>query len=621
MAAMKRNASALRFVLAAAAALALWPAPGLAAKPSGDRPEAGAAEPERLILADDIDGFVAYLRKTEKDGAHGAASSLILAVDDVSQGQYDAATAELDAGPGALRTTSGDLLEMWILLTKGDAQHARWRAEDAQTRLPPRLANLAPALVLEASGKLEDAAKAYDKLEATLDESPPLRGEPASLDESLRALDSPRLAQILYRDAVVHHRLGRKDEAIRLYLLADQYAPNSPDIAANIERLKRGAPPFDPPLDARAGLGRWLLFLSYEFTLAETLHSALANPIPPEGLAAPTASIFAELGLKLDPAAHDWLIATAGDLAGAGGYEGAARLLARVPADSVFAADAKLVEARAALRRGDDARAADAALRARDLGKDRWAVVADSGLMLSSAGHDAEALAALNAAVEATADGGDRAAALLDRAAVHFQAGRIAAAVADARAAMTADPSDDVRESAIGFLWNTPDGWDEAIRIGRELLTARPNSVERLNTLGYALIQRDAGLNEGFKMLSRGASLNPNYYAVIDSLGWAYYLYGDFEQARRLVARAHELMGTDANPEVLDHLGDIFWRLGRSEDAKAAWREALAAHPDARRRAALMVKVAKGLATPAPVKREPPKVEAAPKRAAPLSPI
>jgi hypothetical protein len=53
----------------------------------------------------------------------------------------------------------------------------------------------------------------------------------------------------------------------------------------------------------------------------------------------------------------------------------------------------------------------------------------------------------------------------------------------------------------------------------------------------------------------------------------------------------------------------------------AAWREALAAHPDARRRAALMVKVAKGLATPAPVKREPPKVEAAPKRAAPLSPI
>ena len=70
------------------------------------------------------------------------------------------------------------------------------------------------------------------------------------------------------------------------------------------------------------------------------------------------------------------------------------------------------------------------------------------------------------------------------------------------------------------------------------------------------LSQREQGLDEGFKLLRQAVDLDPTYYPVVDSLGWAYYQYGDFENALKFVAQANEL-SLAANAEVLDHLGDI----------------------------------------------------------------
>ncbi|MGE3143579.1 MAG: tetratricopeptide repeat protein, partial [Hyphomonadaceae bacterium] len=98
-------------------------------------------------------------------------------------------------------------------------------------------------------------------------------------------------------------------------------------------------------------------------------------------------------------------------------------------------------------------------------------------------------------------------------------------------------------------------------------------------------------------------------FAVVASLGWAYYLSGAFDEARALVARATVLAGTEQNFEILDHLGDIYWRLNRHDEARATWREALRARPDALRRAAIEAKLVDGLTTPAPVRRPLPAVQ------------
>jgi hypothetical protein len=56
-------------------------------------------------------------------------------------------------------------------------------------------------------------------------------------------------------------------------------------------------------------------------------------------------------------------------------------------------------------------------------------------------------------------------------------------------------------------------------------------------------------------------------------------------------------------------MGDIYWRLDRRDDARARWREALDARPDAIRRRDLEAKLRRGLTTPAPRTRELPRVD------------
>jgi tetratricopeptide (TPR) repeat protein len=132
--------------------------------------------------------------------------------------------------------------------------------------------------------------------------------------------------------------------------------------------------------------------------------------------------------------------------------------------------------------------------------------------------------------------------------------------------------------------------------------------VLRLNALGYALIQRPEGLEEGYRLLWRGFNWGQNDYAVVDSLGWAYYKYGAFEESRALIERANDLSRSDPNAEILDHLGDVYWRLNRRDDARRVWNEALTARPEAERRRDLEQKVRRGLTEPAPRQRTLPRV-------------
>ena len=46
--------------------------------------------------------------------------------------------------------------------------------------------------------------------------------------------------------------------------------------------------------------------------------------------------------------------------------------------------------------------------------------------------------------------------------------------------------------------------WNDGIRVARALFAEQPDSVMRLNALGYALIQRPEGLEEGYRLLWRG---------------------------------------------------------------------------------------------------------------------
>ena len=74
-------------------------------------------------------------------------------------------------------------------------------------------------------------------------------------------------------------------------------------------------------------------------------------------------------------------------------------------------------------------------------------------------------------------------------------------------------------------------------------------------------------------MLDRAYKQKKNDPFIIDSVGWGYYLTGDFINAEKFLRKAIQLMPRD--PIVNDHYGDVLWKLNRKIQAKYYWQSVL----------------------------------------------
>lgn len=114
--------------------------------------------------------------------------------------------------------------------------------------------------------------------------------------------------------------------------------------------------------------------------------------------------------------------------------------------------------------------------------------------------------------------------------------------------------------------------WDVAEQRFRKSLELSPNESSVLNYLGYSMIEKKINLPEALEMVKKAVALKPNDGYIIDSLGWAYFQLGDYEQAVVNIERAVELLPAD--PIIAEHLGDAYWRVGRKLEAKFQWQHA-----------------------------------------------
>ena len=129
-----------------------------------------------------------------------------------------------------------------------------------------------------------------------------------------------------------------------------------------------------------------------------------------------------------------------------------------------------------------------------------------------------------------------------------------------------------------GISFERSKNWDLAEADFISALELSPDQPQVLNYMGYSLLERKEKLDQAMRMILLAAEKAPDSYHIIDSLGWAYYRTGDFEQALLYLERAMELESTD--PIVNDHLGDVLWMLGRKREAKFQWKKSLSFKPE-----------------------------------------
>jgi tetratricopeptide (TPR) repeat protein len=129
-----------------------------------------------------------------------------------------------------------------------------------------------------------------------------------------------------------------------------------------------------------------------------------------------------------------------------------------------------------------------------------------------------------------------------------------------------------------GIAYERIKQWDKAEPNFNQALELYPDHPQVLNYLGYSWVDMNMNLEEGLALIQKAVDLRPSDGHIVDSLGWAYYRLGRYEEAVTELERAVSLMPSDAI--LNDHLGDAYWKVGRRLEATFQWSHARDLEPE-----------------------------------------
>jgi tetratricopeptide (TPR) repeat protein len=120
--------------------------------------------------------------------------------------------------------------------------------------------------------------------------------------------------------------------------------------------------------------------------------------------------------------------------------------------------------------------------------------------------------------------------------------------------------------------------WPAAEADFQHALKLNPDQPQVLNYLGYSWVDMGMQLDKALDMIKSAVDLRPNDGYIVDSLGWAHYRMGQYQQAVESLERAIELRPEDST--INDHLGDAYWQVGRKREATFQWAHARDLNPE-----------------------------------------
>lgn len=112
----------------------------------------------------------------------------------------------------------------------------------------------------------------------------------------------------------------------------------------------------------------------------------------------------------------------------------------------------------------------------------------------------------------------------------------------------------------------------------REVIAYDPNHAMAMNNLGYARIEAGHHDQETILWIEHAAILEEDDPSILDTIAWLRYKQEDLVGERGALALAQRAIeaSDELSGELLDHLGDIQWRIGRTDEAVKSWEAALA---------------------------------------------
>jgi tetratricopeptide (TPR) repeat protein len=139
-------------------------------------------------------------------------------------------------------------------------------------------------------------------------------------------------------------------------------------------------------------------------------------------------------------------------------------------------------------------------------------------------------------------------------------------------------PTDDSIAFELGTVFDKAKKFADAESAFKSVLARDPENATALNYLGYMLAERGERLDESVEYLKKALTIEPDNGSFLDSLGWAYFKSDKLDLAETNLKRAADQLRT--NSVVQDHYGDVLAKLGRYDEAIAAYNRALSGDGD-----------------------------------------
>ncbi len=130
----------------------------------------------------------------------------------------------------------------------------------------------------------------------------------------------------------------------------------------------------------------------------------------------------------------------------------------------------------------------------------------------------------------------------------------------------------------LGSTFERNKEFEQSEKYFEQCLKLAPDFADALNYLGYMWAERGVKLDKARVMIEKAVKLEPENAAFMDSMAWVLFKLGKPKEAL-----PHMLNAIKHNKEpdatLFDHLGDIFAEMKQMEEAREAWKKALAVEP------------------------------------------
>jgi len=143
--------------------------------------------------------------------------------------------------------------------------------------------------------------------------------------------------------------------------------------------------------------------------------------------------------------------------------------------------------------------------------------------------------------------------------------------------ALTEFPDSDALRYQKALLADTLGYWSITENELQVLLQKDPENPQYLNALGYTLLVRTQRLDEAMGYIESAYEKADSDPAIIDSLGWGFFLKGEFEQSSYYLKKAWSIL---PDAEIAAHYGESLWKQRHYKEALDVWKSALETSPD-----------------------------------------